>query len=128
MLLSVVWLKIYPADLTNFNQQPTISCGMNTHFKEVLSCLLVPTHGPGCEVHDCVPPVPNRIEQPHYVIMGGVNAELWQDEALDVARGDGAVNIWDDEALILAIEVDDETHLDVQRGHIVSGQISTLWW
>ena len=88
--------------------------------------MLVPTHGPGCEVHDRVTPVPNRIEQPHNVIMGGINAQLWQDEALDVASGDSAINIRDDEALVLAVEVDDETHLNVQRGHIVSGQISTL--
>ena len=88
--------------------------------------MLVPTHGPGCEVHDCVSPVPNGIEQPHNVIMGGINAQLWQDEALDVASGDSAVNVGDDKALVLAVEVDDEPHLDVQSGHIVSGQISTL--
>ena len=99
---------------------------MNTHFKEVLSCLLVPTHGPGCEVHDRVTPVPNRIEQPHNIIVGNINAQLRQDEALDVASGDSAVNVGDDKALVLAVEVDDETHLDVQCWHIVSGQISTL--
>ena len=97
-----------------------------TYFKEVLSSVLVPAHGPGCEVQDRVPPVPNGIEQPHNVIMSRINAQLWQDEALDVAGGDSAVNVRDDQALVLAVEVDDETHLYVQCGHIVSGQISTL--